>query len=90
MQLQMQCVEPVPIPDTVASELVDIEHLGSGVYRFTFAATKRDIITFVEVYEVRLRVVLPASAVIRAALWALKAVGAQCCGAFIMDRCRLH
>lgn len=83
-------VEPVAVPDTVCSDLMDIEHIGDGVYRFTFAAKRRDFATFEEVYEVRLKIVLPASSVFRAAVWALKAIGARCCGQFVMDRCKLH
>jgi hypothetical protein len=89
-QHQHTVVEPFVVHDTVCSDLMDIEHIGDGIYRFTFAAKTRDLMTYEEVYEVRLKIVLPASSVFRAALWALKAIGARCCGHFVMDRCKLH
>ncbi len=86
----IQLAEPIVVPDVFVTDLVDVEHVGDGVYRFTFAAKTRDLDMISYIYEVRLRIVLPAHAVFRAALWALKAIGARCCGNFVMDRCSLH
>lgn len=83
-------VEGVVLQDVVVSELIDVEHIGGGMYRFTFATKFRDLNTLTEALEPRAALVLSASAVYRAALWALKAIGARCCGYFTMDRCSLH
>lgn len=81
---------PIALQDIFVSELVDVEHVGGGVYRFTFATKYTNPMTSAEVLEPKARLVLPASSVFRAAIWALKAIGARCCGAFVMDRCSLH
>lgn len=88
--VELPLVEPIAVPDTFVTDLQDIEHLGSGIYRFTFVSRVKEEDQISYHYEIRLRIVISAAAVFRAATWALKAIGARCCGHFIPDRCSLH
>ena len=70
-------IEPVVIPDTFVCGLHNVEELGDGVYRFTFFATQTDDRICVA------RLVLSTAAIYHAAMWALRAIGTNCCGKFL-------
>lgn len=75
-------VEPFVVPDTYATGLHDIEHLGDGLYRLTLYAKQRSAMDgHSEERIVVARLVLSTMSIFHSAQWALKAIGVQCCGA---------
>lgn len=83
MDSHLPLVEPIAVLDTLVSELTEVEHVGGGRYRFTFIDGAGE-------NQVNARLVLSTPAIFRAATWALRTIGARCCGQFIPDRCRTH
>jgi hypothetical protein len=71
-------VEPAIVPDTFVSELHDVEDLGERVFRFTFVTNQKSVIDGKDEKVISLRVVITASAVLRASTWALRAIGYRC------------
>lgn len=80
--IDVPLVEPVVIQDIFVTDLHNVEHVGDGVYRFTFFVSQQGD----RVCAARL--VLESAAILRAATWALRAIGFGCCGKLV-KRC-LH
>lgn len=68
----MQLAEPIVVPDVFVTSLAEIEDIGEGNWRFTFAVKQSGE------HIVSARLVLPGSLVISAARQALRAVGWHC------------
>jgi hypothetical protein len=75
--------EPIIVPDVFVTGLADVEHLGDGVFRFTFFTQQK--LGDEHEHIVVARLILASAAIYLAAKWALKAIGLRCCGCFVRD-----
>ncbi len=78
MNVQEMLTEPVIIEDIFVTNLVNIEAIDAGYWRFTFAASQQSLYGGGNDYVVKVRIVLSASLVVSSATAALKAVGVKC------------
>lgn len=72
--------EPVVIQDIYASALHDVECVGEGAYRFTFVVSQRAAGGALQEQVITCRLIMPKKAILHGCMWALREIGAKCCG----------